>query len=297
MELRHIRYFIAVAEVENVSRAALSLHVSQPALSRQVHDLENEIGFALFDRGAKSLRLTAAGQVFLTEARAVIRRVEEAVENARAVAFGMRGEIHVGYAPSLTLQILPKALRTFQAECPDVRVALHDLSTDEMLVLLNEGRLHVALLARPMPGRLQGLHFDELARYPMCVAIAPKHPLALKRSLAVEQALDQPLIAYNQKDYPEYHKQLEKIFASVGRRPSIAEEHDGVTSLIAAVEAGKGFALVPGCTACMVGPRLKLVPIAPALEPVVVGIAWRKENLDLAAGKFIACAKAAARSS
>ena len=295
MELRHIRYFIAAAEVENISRAALKLHVSQPALSRQIHDLENEIGFPLFHRSAKSLRLTEAGRVFLNEARSVIQRTEQAVEAARAVAVGQQKEIHVGYAPSLTLQILPRALRTFQEQLPDVRIALHDLSTDEMISLLREGGLHVALVARPMPGMLQGLQFDELASYPMCLAIAPKHPLARKRTITLEQALSSPLIVYNQKDYPEYHKQLEKIFAGVGKKPSIAEEHDGVTSLIAAVEAGRGFALVPGCLACMVGPRLKLVPIAPALEPVTVGIAWRKEDLSLVAGKFVECAKVAAR--
>src|ERR1700761_1528028 len=107
MELRHLRYFVAVAEDENVSRAALKLHVSQPALSRQIRDLEDELGFLLLERSAKSVRLTAAGRVFLAEARAVLQRADEAVLAARAVATGKRGEIHVGYAPSLTVQILP----------------------------------------------------------------------------------------------------------------------------------------------------------------------------------------------
>src|ERR1041385_4469275 len=98
MELRHLRYFVAVAEEENVSRAALKLHVSQPGLSRQIRDLEDEIGLQLFERSAKSLRLTTAGRTFLREARAVLQRAEEAVKKARAAA-GVYGEIHVGYAP------------------------------------------------------------------------------------------------------------------------------------------------------------------------------------------------------
>src|SRR5256885_6229977 len=101
MELRHLRYFVAVAEAENVSRAALKLRVSQPGVSRQIRDLEEEIGFQLFERSAKSLKLTAAGKIFLTEARAVLQRTEEAIKKARAVADGA-GELHVGYAPSLT---------------------------------------------------------------------------------------------------------------------------------------------------------------------------------------------------
>src|SRR5579863_6133402 len=109
MELRHLRYFIAVAEQENVSRAALKLHVSQPGISRQIHDLEEELGFSLFERSAKALKLTVAGRKFLEEARAVLQRVDQAVKNARAVAMGADAEIHVGYAPSRTIQILPRA--------------------------------------------------------------------------------------------------------------------------------------------------------------------------------------------
>src|SRR5439155_13647983 len=101
MELRHLRYFIAVAEGENVSRAALKLHVSQPALSRQIRDLEDELGFLLLERSARSVRLTQAGRAFLTEARAVLQRAEHAVKATRAIASG-GGELHIGYAPSLT---------------------------------------------------------------------------------------------------------------------------------------------------------------------------------------------------
>src|SRR5712671_6830300 len=100
MELRHLRYFIAAAEEENVSRAALKLHVSQPGISRQIRDLEDELGFQLFERSAKSLRLTEAGKFFLTEARAVLQRAEDAVKAAHAIATGS-GELHIGYAPSL----------------------------------------------------------------------------------------------------------------------------------------------------------------------------------------------------
>src|SRR5215468_9270379 len=133
MELRHLRYFVAAAEAQNVSRAALKLHVSQPALSRQIHDLEEELGFALFERSAKSVRLTEAGKTFLTEARAVLKRAEEAANTARTVATAGCAELHVGYAPSPTARIMPPALRAFQAQYPKVRVRLHDLSTEEML--------------------------------------------------------------------------------------------------------------------------------------------------------------------
>src|SRR5436309_13962494 len=154
MELRHLRYFIGVAEEENVSRAALKLHVSQPALSRQIRDLEDELGFLLLERSAKSVRLTEAGRAFLTEARAVLQRAEEAGKTARAIATGGSGEIHVGYAPSLTARILPQTLRAFQVQLPNARVRLHDLSTEALLAGWREATLQIALVIRLTPALL-----------------------------------------------------------------------------------------------------------------------------------------------
>jgi DNA-binding transcriptional LysR family regulator len=290
MELRHLRYFIAVAEEENVTRASQRLHVSQPALSRQIHDLEDEIGFKLLERRAKSVHLTEAGRVFLIEARAVLQRAEEAVKTAQAKAGGLQGELAVGYAPSLTVQILPKALRIFQAEFPGVRVRLHDLSTEEMIAGLNEGKLQVTLQVMPSPKMLRGLRFQELARYPLRVAVPPGHALARMRSLTLAQIVREPLVGYSRKDYPEYCDRLEELFPKKSGIPRIVEEHDGVTSLIAAVESGRGIALVPSCVACMVGPRLKLVPLKPAGSPIVVGALLREGKIPLLVEKLITAA-------
>jgi DNA-binding transcriptional LysR family regulator len=291
MELRHLRYFVAVAEEENVTRAAAKLRVAQPAVSRQIHDLEEELGLALFERTAKSLRLTDAGRVFLEEARAVLERADSAVKAARGAAGGQCGELQVGYAPSLTVELLPRALRKFQAEMPKVRVLLHDLSSEEMLAGLREEKLHVALMVAPSARQLRGLRFHELARYPLCVAVAPRHRFAKRRVIRLEDTVDEPFIGYSRTGYPEYHASLEKIFAPVRQVPSIAEEHDSVTSLIAAVEAGRGIALVPNCMKCLAGPRLKILPLSPAREEVVVGAVCRKEGVSLVTQKFVEAAE------
>jgi DNA-binding transcriptional LysR family regulator len=262
MELRHLRYFVAVAEEENVSRAALKLHVSQPGISRQIHDLEDELGFQLFERSAKSVRLTGAGKVFLTEARVVLQHADDAVKKGRAAAGGTNGEINVGYAPSLTVQILPQALRKFQEQYPKVRVALHDLGS-EMVSQVREKN----------------------------VAVAPKHPLAKLKFISLEQISREPIIVFSRKDYPEIHEYLAKIFAPVGRVPRIAGEHDGISSLIADVEAGRGFALVTSSVACMAGPRLKLIPLKPALPPISVGAVWCQESETELVKNFIAAAR------
>jgi len=291
MELRHLRYFSAVAAAENVSRAALKLHVSQPALSRQIRDLEAELGFLLLERSAKSVRLTAAGKTFQSEVNAVLQRLDEALKTTRAVATGGRSELHVGFAPSLTVRILPPSLRAFQAGSPNVRVLLHDLSTEEMLGQLRDGKLQIALLVRPTRAMMRGLHFEELLRDSLCLAVALKHKLARRRTVRLTEFAREPLIAYSRKEYPEYHELLADYFAAVPNKPLIGEECEGITSLVAAVEAGGGVALVPKSLACLVGPRLKLIPISPAPKALVIGAVWPERERDGAAEQFLKCAR------
>ena len=290
MELRHLRYFVAVAEAENVSRAAVKLHVSQPAVSRQIRDLEAELGFLLLERTAKSVRLTDAGRLFLSESRAVLQRAEEAVTKARTIATEGQSELHVGYAPTLTVRILPPTLRAFQAEMPNVRVRLHDLSTEKMLAGLREGKLQLAFTVPPSQGALRGLRFEEVTSDPLRLAVAPKHGLARRRVVTLAEAVREPFIAYTRKEYPDYHELLATVFASTKGRIRIAEEHDGVSSLISAVEAGTGVALMPASLACIAGARLKLLPLSPAPEPLVAGIASLKSGISQPAERFLALA-------
>jgi DNA-binding transcriptional LysR family regulator len=293
MELRHLRYFVAVAEEQNVTRAAVRLHVSQPPLSRQIRDLEDELGIALFEHGAKAVRLTEAGKAFLAEARAVLRRAEEAVRVAKAVADGRQGEIHVGYAPSLTVELLPRALRYFHATNPGIRVQLRDLSTQEMLRGLRDGKLHVGLLVQVSRNVLAGLAFEELQRHAVCVVMHPAHPLARARRVGLEQVARERLIAFTLADYPEQHAWMAELFASFDRPPQIVEEHDGATSLIAAVEAGRGVAIVSQRFDCLSGPRLKVRPLQPAPAPLIVGIAYRRDHDSVVTKSFVAAAKRA----
>ena len=291
MELRHLRYFVAVAETQNITRAAAVLHVSQPPLSRQIRDLENELGVQLFERGGKSVRLTEAGRLFVPEALAVLQRAEAAILTIKAAAGGGRGAIHVGYAPSLSVEVLPTALRQFQENAPGVKVILHDLSTEEMLTGLREGKLNVALMARVSPAAGRGLQFTELIRYAVCVAAAPRHPRVHGNGIRLADLTGEKLIAYSAKDYPEYHKWLTSLWTGAQRRPEIVEEHDSAMSLIAAVEAGRGVALVPECLACLAGPRLKLRPLKPAPAPLIVGIMTRRGELTPLQISFVAAAR------
>jgi DNA-binding transcriptional LysR family regulator len=293
MELRHLRYFVAVAEEQNVSRAAKRLHVSQPPLSRQIRDLENELGVTLFDRGAKSVRLTEAGRVFLTEARTILRGAESAVQLAKDVAEGKRGEINVGYAPSLTVELLPRALRYFRKSNPGVRVRLHDLSTQEMLRGLNDGSLHLAMMVQVPSKALTGLVFEELQRQPVCVAMHPAHPLARARKVGLEQVAKESLVAFTRVDYPEYQAWVADLFAPLNCSPKVVEEYNSITSLIAAVESGRGVAVIAQPFNGLASPRLKIRPLRPAPPPLGIGIAYRKKFRSSATDDFIDAARRA----
>lgn len=288
MELRHLRYFVAVAEEENVTRAAARLRISQPPLSRQIHDLEEELGIALFDRRPQSLTLTAAGRLFFQEARAVLERAGQAVQMAMRLSGKGRTEIHIGYAPSLTIDILPQALRRFQAARGHVHIRLHDLSTEEMLKGLQERRLDVALMIRP--SRLSvssGIIFRPLRKHAVCLAMHPAHPLARADQIRLSDVASERLIAYSKEDYPEYHAWLKNLFRKQKSPPLLSEEHDSSTSLIASVEAGRGIALVQQGFECLSGSRLEIRPLEPAPPPFVVGAAWRKGNSDAVISAFV----------
>ena len=291
MELRHLRYFLSVAEAQNFTSASKKLRVAQPALSRQIHDLEEELGVTLLERSSRGARLTAAGESFLQETRAVLQRVEEATAVARAFATGERGELHVGYAPSPTVELLPRALHAFHGEASGVRVVLHDQTSEEMLRGLHDGKLDVALMVRPMPREQRGLTFHALASYPFCVAVPPRHPLARAKLVELTTLIGKPLVSYSRREYPEYQEWLDELFAPTGQAPIISEEHDSVTSLITAIEAGRGLALVPSILACMAGPRLRLREINPAPAPLIVGVACHPKRMTTPARRFVTLLK------
>src|SRR5882757_8087006 len=294
VELRHLRYFVAVAEMENVSRAALKLHVSQPALSRQIRDLEDEIGFSLLERTAKSVRLTEAGRSFLDNARALLQNADEAVTKARAVASAEPTELHVGYSPTPTAEILPKTLRGFQRAMPKVHVRLHDWSNKTILNGVRDGPLQLGLITRsPKTSALHDVRFEELLRQRVCVAVAPQHPFARRRAIPLTEVAAEPLVRLTREDYPNYYDLISIIFSKVKQKPRVIEEHDSMSGVMSAVEAGTGVAVAVDFGYSF-GNRINILHLTPEPKPFSVGIVARKGKLSPAAEKFWQCAKEAA---
>src|SRR6266581_5695740 len=273
MELRHLRYFVAVAEALNFTKASARLRVAQPALSRQMTDLEDELGVDLMKRSPRGVTLTAEGKLFLDEVRELLKRADESVEKVRALARGEYGELHVGYAPSPTVEILPPALAAFQKAVPRVKVLLHDLSSDELITGLRDASLELAIMVEPIGEQTAGIEFESLRTYPPCVALTAAHPFARLKSIPLEKLAAEPLVGFRRKDYPEYYHFIDRIFTPIRAKPRIAVECDSASSLITEVEAGRGISLASPMFKSVAGKRLLYRPLAGTTEVGSVGIA------------------------
>jgi DNA-binding transcriptional LysR family regulator len=267
MELRHLRYFLAVGEASNFSKAAAQIRVAQPALSRQIRDLEDEIGVELLRRSPRGVRLTPEGRLFLEEVRQLLKRTDQSVEKVRALVRGEYSELNVGYRFP-TMEILPPALAAFQKAMPGVKVLLNELSSDELIAGLRNGMLELAIMLQPSE-QIAGIEFESLRTDPYYVALTAAHPFARLKSIPLEMVATEPLIGLSRRDFTEYYRNLNRIFAPTGVKPHIAVECDSRNSLIIEVEARNGIALCPVAS----GNRVLYRPLTGPAEPLPVGIA------------------------
>lgn len=286
MELRHLRYFLAVGEALSFTKAAARLRVAQPALSRQIHDLEEEIGVTLLRRSSRGVTLTAEGKLFLEEVRELLKHADVSVERVRALARGEYGELHIGYAPIPATEILPPALATFQKAVPRVKVLLHNLSSDELIAGLRNGTLELAITLEPIGEQTTGIEFELLRTYPLWVAMTAAHPFARLKSVPLEKLAGEPLVGLRRKDYSEYYLIVDRIFAPIHAKPRIVVECDSTTTLITEVEAGRGIALAVPLFKLVAGKRLLYRPLTGTTEAASVGIARAKGDMTPAGEKF-----------
>ncbi len=255
IDLRRLRYFVAVAECGNISKAAQKIFLTQPALSRQIKVLEDEIGLLLLERQAHSIRLTPAGEALLVEARQLLRQAEEALERVRAHGQGLR--LRIGYAPSLVSGWFSGAVENFVQKHPNVRIELFDLSSREMLSGLEAGTLDLVLTVAP-EREVRGLRWTPLVQVSWQLAVHHRHPLAALRKVTPEQVAREPLLVFCQRDYPEYWNLVTSWLREQGQSPALAGEYDGISSLFSGVESRLGVALVSAHSAELLPGRLRL---------------------------------------
>ncbi|MCM0081244.1 LysR family transcriptional regulator [Geomonas sp. Red32] len=277
MELRHLRYFLAAAEELNISRASRRLHVSQPAVSRLIHDLEDELGNPLFVRERFGLALTPAGSVLLGYARQILDLTGEAV---RVLGNQPRKPvtITVGFLASALGSFLGAALKSFREAHPEVAINIHELTPAGQVRALARGEIDVALIGNPC-GAVHD-QFETLVLFDLRLeaAVPAGHSLAGRKSISLKGLEGEPFIGYREESFPGRNQTIVAACRVAGFKPQFAFQADSLVEVLALVGAGAGVCLMPGDVASLSHPGVALVAIKDKLEPIHFTAAWRRDD-------------------
>jgi DNA-binding transcriptional LysR family regulator len=243
MDLRQLRYFVAVAEERHFGRAAQRLHMSQPPLSMQIKALERELGIELLERTSRRVALTDAGRAFLERAKTILGAVEEARGVARGAEQGTQGRLEVGFISSATLSLLPPAIRLFRERFGGVEVELKELTSAQQIDALYEGGIRVGLVRLPL--RAPGIRFEPVLEERLVVALPSGHALEDLDRLSLETIADLPLIFFTRQLIPGFHAQIVELYQRVGAFPKVAQHAVHLQTIVGLVASGVGIAILP----------------------------------------------------
>lgn len=285
MELRQLKHFLTVGETGSITAAAKKLRLTQPALSRQIKALEEELDTALLERGAHSIALTPAGEVLLGEARKLLKLSDAMIEKVKATAAGE--PLRVGYAPSLAGGFLSLAISRFTQFHPRVRVSLCDWSSAEMRSGLESGKLDL-IVAAPCEGIQEPIQWISLREYGWQVVMPPSHPLGRKKLISAKDLDGQKLLLYDREHYPDYWDRITRFFREHGMQAKVAGEFDGVSSLTAALAGNLGIALLAESSEIDRGGSQRLVSRPMAQEPDRIAVAAGISSITEASGQLLA---------
>jgi DNA-binding transcriptional LysR family regulator len=285
MELRHLRYFVAVAEELHFGRAAARLHLSQPPLSRQIRELEEELGVCLFERDRRRVALTSAGSAFLAEARDILSRSDRAGERVRRVSRGELGEIDVGFVTSATTEVFAAILRDFRRARPDVEVHLYDQMPQQQLDGLRAGRLDVGFLRPPIPDPL--LRHECVWRDALALALPADHPLAKEERVRWTDITREPFVGVPWQQSPGFHSVFYEACRAAGFVPQIKQYANDLPTVIWLVSIGTGVAVVTAGLASLARPSVAFRPLEPSGPPVEMVVAWRRNETSPVVDAFL----------
>ncbi len=278
IELRQLRYFIAVAEEMHFGRAARRLHMTQPPLSQSIQALETRLGAELFHRTRRSVTLSAAGRALLPEARRLLQQADALPLLAQRAAAGESGSLSIAFVSMADYSVMPQALREFRAAYPSVQIQLHEATTDLQLDMLSSGDIDLGLLVMPLPDKLK-TEFDAMPVLSEPLVLALPEGLVRKRGpVSLTQLTDQPLIVFPRRLAPAFHDKILGRFHDAGLSPRIGQEAIQMQTIIALVSAGMGIALVPQSVSNLQRPGVEYRPLKEAGAPIDMGLAWRRDN-------------------
>jgi DNA-binding transcriptional LysR family regulator len=291
MELRHLRYFAAVAETLNFGRAAARLSISQPPLSRQIQSLEHELGTPLFTRTTRGVRLTAAGRALIPEARRLLREAAALVEGARHLAEGGVGSLRIGFISTASYNVLPRVLPEFHRRRPGIQLALQETTSDAQIALLRDYELDVGVLVPPVVDA--GFRYLPLMQEPLLAALPARR--RWPRRVPLASLADETFVLFPRQAGVGLYDLIVGFCRSAGFTPRIGQEAVQMPTIVSLVAAGMGVALVPASLRHMRRTGVVYRALAETSPLMEMGLAWREGEEEPAVAAFVAHARAAFR--
>jgi len=290
MELRHLRYFRAIAREEHFGRAARVLRVAQPALSRQIRDLETEIGVALFERLPRGVRLSAAGRAFLAEVDEILAHVDRAVDRTRQFSGGHLGAVRVGLSEIVAAdEFISRRLLHFRESEPGVVLELRSLGTILQFTVFNDAQLDAGILydANIDARDAQLLHRTKIGRGEVMLAVHRDHALAERDGVTIAEIVDEPMLWPERRLQPDYYDRLKQACVKAGSFPRIIQECTTNAILMSLVSVGMGVGIVTATQSTAPSRDIRLIPIHDLDLSFDMLLVWRKSDPSAALRRFI----------
>lgn len=285
MELRHLRYFRAVAEQLNFSRAAEQLHVAQPALSRQIRALEEELGTTLLDRNHARVHLTDAGRTFYSHTCKILAQVDIATASVREVGEGAAGELIVCNDWHLGGPLVPAALNEFRQKFPRAEVVLHDRKLQDQLALVCDRRVHLGFAVRELIGGRRELEQLLLFRSDLVVVFPPNHPMSGRKKVRLAELAEETWISVDRRESPQYVAYLNRLCRLSGFTPKLGPVATTLEGILGRVASGYGVVLLPEYTVPPLQDQLDWA--VSDCEPIELCAVWHRQEKSRLLQEFV----------
>jgi DNA-binding transcriptional LysR family regulator len=286
MELRHLRYFVAVAEELSFNRAAQRLRISQPPLSNQIKQLEEELGVQLFERSSRGVRMTEAGEALLDEARRIFVQLEQTTRVVQRVGHGEVGRLTLGFVPSASNEMLPSILRTFRHRYPEVELFLREMRPDRVVQRLHDQQIDAGFLYLPLDDA--SLNVECVSREPLVLALPESHRLASKPRIALQALTEEPFILPARYSMPGLYGQVTKACHQAGFVPRAVQKDVWLMQTIVGLVAGNiGVALVPASLRNLRRRGVVYKQVYGLSPTVELGMVWRRNDLGAVLHSFL----------
>ena len=276
MELRHLRYFVAVAEELHFGRAALKLHIAQPPLSQQIRQLEEELGVALFHRTSHHVSLTEAGKFFLDEVRHIFVQLDEASRTTQRIGNGEEGYLRFGFIDSAIYDVLPGLLQRYRTHFPKVEMILRQMSSWEQIDALRNNQLDLGIVRPPVPNI--SLEMVTLREEPFVVILPLEHPLANQKRISLSALAEEPFVLFARQIKTDFVEQVRRLCFQAGFEPYVVQEVQEMQTLVGLVASGLGVSLVVASTRNLLNRGVAYRPIEDVTEKAKLVVAWRRDD-------------------